>query len=744
MLASTITTIIVFFPVMFLFGVAQVSVQRAGAGGGAVDARVVRGRDDGDPDLLRALSDRGDARESEEGAHARMFGAFNRGYERFARALREACWSARSITSASVIGAVAVLFVSQHAASIRCSAPNCFRTPTPASSSSTIRAPARHAHRDHRGADAQRMEKVIREVIPPASSRRSCPISDWRPDSRRSIRPTPAPDSGFMMVALKPITKSRPSHYMRPAEARRCRTRCPKLQTFFSSGSIIDSVLNFGLRGANRRPVERPQLPAAVRRSRTQSKRAIEPLPAGRRALSSPRRSDYPTLKIKVDRVKAARLGLNQKDVVTNVITALTSNQMIAPSIWIDPKHRQRLLSDRAVLANRTSIRSTRCATSRCARSPTGPARARCTDCCATSPRSRREHHPAEADHYNIQRVVDVLVAPRTQDAGRHPGRDPARRSTRSRCRTTYRVTYRGSVAAMQTSFSSFGFGLAMAVVLLYLVMVAQFRSFLDPFIIMFAVPMGLIGVVWTLLLTGTTLNIESFMGIIVMVGIVVSNSILLVDFANQRRREGEPLRARRGRVRAHPHAADPDDRAGDRGRSDADGAEARRRFGGLGAAGARRGRRPGGIDRVYPGAGAGGLRTVLFAARGGGGSMRRSEMMTRPNILGAALAILVMAAALLTGCHREEVDTPTVKPRVVVIRPQRGETTRSIILPGDVVGYYQSALYAKVTGYLKDILVDKGDRVKKGPGTGEHRGSRIAPASGSRALQSTNSALEL
>ena len=84
-------------------------------------------------------------------------------------------------------------------------------------------------------------------------------------------------------------------------------------------------------------------------------------------------------------------------------------------------------------------------------------------------------------------------------------------------------------------SFSSFGYGLAMAVVLLYLVMVAQFRSFLDPFIIMFAVPMGLIGVVWTLLLTGTTLNIESFMGIIAMVGIVVSNAILLVDFANQR-----------------------------------------------------------------------------------------------------------------------------------------------------------------------------------------------------------------
>ncbi len=108
----------------------------------------------------------------------------------------------------------------------------------------------------------------------------------------------------------------------------------------------------------------------------------------------------------------------------------------------------------------------------------------------------------------------------------------------------------------MHASFSSFGLGLSLAVVLLYLVMVAQFRSFLDPFIIMFAVPMGLIGVIWTLWATNTTLNIESFMGIIVMVGIVVSNSILLVDFANERRRQGAPLRravVESARIRMRP-----------------------------------------------------------------------------------------------------------------------------------------------------------------------------------------------
>ena len=121
----------------------------------------------------------------------------------------------------------------------------------------------------------------------------------------------------------------------------------------------------------------------------------------------------------------------------------------------------------------------------------------------------------------------------------------------------------------MHASFSSFGLGLSLAVVLLYLVMVAQFRSFLDPFIIMFAVPMGLIGVIWTLWATNTTLNIESFMGIIVMVGIVVSNSILLVDFANRTPPPGRAAAARGGRIGAHPDAADPDDRAGHPGRTD-------------------------------------------------------------------------------------------------------------------------------------------------------------------------------
>ncbi len=115
----------------------------------------------------------------------------------------------------------------------------------------------------------------------------------------------------------------------------------------------------------------------------------------------------------------------------------------------------------------------------------------------------------------------------------------------------------RGEVASMRESFSSLGFGMILAGILIYLIMVAQFRSFLDPFIVMFAVPLGIIGVLAILAATGTTLNVQSFMGVIFMIGIAVANSVLLVEFANRMRQEKgmSPLDAaiESGSVRLRP-----------------------------------------------------------------------------------------------------------------------------------------------------------------------------------------------
>jgi multidrug efflux pump subunit AcrB len=149
---------------------------------------------------------------------------------------------------------------------------------------------------------------------------------------------------------------------------------------------------------------------------------------------------------------------------------------------------------------------------------------------------------PTEVDHYQLFRVIDLYVASRTEDLGRVSSQiDKIVANTQ--LPEGVRINLRGSVQSMRSSFKSFGIGLILATVLVYLILVAQFASFLDPFIILLAVPPGLAGVLLFLLVTGTSLNVMSLMGVVMMVGIVVSNSILIVEFTRQLRHQGVPLK---------------------------------------------------------------------------------------------------------------------------------------------------------------------------------------------------------
>jgi multidrug efflux pump subunit AcrB len=162
---------------------------------------------------------------------------------------------------------------------------------------------------------------------------------------------------------------------------------------------------------------------------------------------------------------------------------------------------------------------------------------------------------PTVVNHYQLRRVIDIYVAPKKEDLSRVAAAiDKIVASTP--LPENVRTSIYGSVNAMHQSFQSFGVGLTLAVLLVYLVLVAQFRSFVDPFIIVLAVPPGLIGVVLTLGVTGTTLNVMSLMGIIMLVGIAVSNSILIVEFTHRLLEEGHALReavALACRVRLRP-----------------------------------------------------------------------------------------------------------------------------------------------------------------------------------------------
>jgi len=149
---------------------------------------------------------------------------------------------------------------------------------------------------------------------------------------------------------------------------------------------------------------------------------------------------------------------------------------------------------------------------------------------------------PTEVDHYQLEREMDIYVAPSGEDLG-GPRSEISKIVDQLNLPRNIRVDVRGLVVTMDSSFKSFGIGLLLAILLVYLIMVAQFRSFVDPFLIVLAVPTGLIGVILTLVSTGTTLNIQSLMGIVMLQGMVVSNSILIVDFSNVLRGEGQRLR---------------------------------------------------------------------------------------------------------------------------------------------------------------------------------------------------------
>jgi len=162
---------------------------------------------------------------------------------------------------------------------------------------------------------------------------------------------------------------------------------------------------------------------------------------------------------------------------------------------------------------------------------------------------------PTEVDHYQLQRTIDVYVAPSGEDLGK-PVDEIAKILKDTKLPANMRVNIRGLVTTMQSSFRSFGFGLLLSVLLVYLVLVAQFSSFVDPFLIILAVPTGLVGVMLTLAFTDTSLNVQSLMGILMLTGMGVSNSILIVDFAKRLREEGRSVRdavAHSCRIRLRP-----------------------------------------------------------------------------------------------------------------------------------------------------------------------------------------------
>ncbi|MGH7778914.1 MAG: efflux RND transporter permease subunit [Candidatus Binataceae bacterium] len=403
------------------------------------------------------------------------------------------------------------------------------------------------------------IDRTIRTIIPPAelestSDNIGLPISyDLAFYQTDSI----GPQDADVLIQLKP--KHGPTAVYEQRIRDVLAAKYPNVTAYFQAADIVSQVLNFGLPAAIDAQINGNNLETdydiALKLKNRMAKipgvvdmRIAEPL-------------DYPSLKLDVDRTKALQFGITQQQVASSVLSSLSGAQLLQPNFWLDPitgvnynvisQARQHLFDSVAALQNiplSTTATSTSDATD--ASAPAQP------QLLGNIAAVSHTWDPAVIAHYTVQRVVDVDCNVSGRDLGAVTNAVQKEIGRLGKLPAGTQVVIRGQSQAMRSSFVTLGEGLILAIILVYLLMVANFQSWLEPFIIMMAVPGALAGVLWILVLTGTTINVESMMGAIMAVGVGVANGNLLITFANELREDGYgPVAAaiEAGRIRFRP-----------------------------------------------------------------------------------------------------------------------------------------------------------------------------------------------
>ncbi len=381
--------------------------------------------------------------------------------------------------------------------------------------------------------DVAAVEDLIRKTVDPADLKLIVSNIGVIPGFSSIYTSNAGPHTATVLVALHKEHKIGSYEYMDRVR-KRIAAEMPQLSAYFQSGGLQDAVLNQGLPAPIDVQVAGSNMEESYKLA-TQIASQIRKVP-GVSDVFIPQDLDYPALKLGVDRLRAAQLGLNQREVVDNIITALTSNGMIAPSYWIDPRTGNDYML--TVQYPEDAIHGVHDLNS----IPLHSANAKEPALLGAVATITRVSSPTEIDHYQIQRVIDIYVNPATENLGKVASAIDGILGHTAMPKGV-RVKLRGMVQGMRASFRSFAVGLVLSIILLYLILVAQFRSFVDPALILLAVPTGVTGVLITLVISHTTLNVQSLMGVIMMVGIVVSNSILIVEFAHRLEQDGMSVR---------------------------------------------------------------------------------------------------------------------------------------------------------------------------------------------------------
>ncbi|HEX3406668.1 MAG TPA: efflux RND transporter permease subunit, partial [Caulobacteraceae bacterium] len=318
------------------------------------------------------------------------------------------------------------------------------------------------------------------------------------------------------------------------------RTRLPKLfpgSTFaFLPADIISQILNFGSPAPMDVQVAGPNRAAdEAYAAELQRKLALIPGLADVRLQQS---THYPQFRVDVDRTQADKLGITERDVTNALTTTLAGSFQTAPAFWLSP---------RTGVSYPIVIQSPQQDVDSLAKLQNIPV----TTSAAGAPQIlgglgtiTREDSDAVVSHYDIQPSFDIYAAAQGRDLGALSAAvNGVLKATQADLPKGATVTVRGQVATMTAAFSGLAFGLVGAIVLIYLMIVVNFQSWIDPFVIITALPAALAGIVWMLFATGTSLSVPALTGAIMCMGVATANSILVVSFARERLAAGgDPL----------------------------------------------------------------------------------------------------------------------------------------------------------------------------------------------------------
>ena len=381
-----------------------------------------------------------------------------------------------------------------------------------------------------------RVEQAIRGVIPSAEladivDNIGLPYSGVNLAMSDSV--TIGPFDGEILVSLRPGEHGPTAGYMR-ALRRKLNADFPELSVFFQPADIVGQILNFGLPA----PIDVQVLgPLANARANYSLAREIERRLAripGAADVHTHQVVDVPELLFQVDRTRAGQLGMTQRDVANSLLISLASSTQIAPNYWIDP--RNSVDYPISVMTPQHRVDST----AELLRTPIHAGGRPAPQLLTNVGRLERDTTASVVNHYNVQPLYDVYANVQDRDLGAVAGDvDRVLAEMAGRVPKGSFIETRGQVETMRSSFAGLGIGLVFAIVLVYFVMVVNFQSWLDPFIILMALPGALSGIVLMLFATQTTLSVPALMGAIMSIGVATANSILLVNYANDLRQTG-------------------------------------------------------------------------------------------------------------------------------------------------------------------------------------------------------------